>query len=334
MFFYSLTAEGLLFFQIRGSEKKVLVPGGRHHSKVASKYDGPRQLSEEDGAKQHEFLWTAGLESQKQMTRDEKDEILQVTIPSQVQDGIVGTQSHGHVPCKHPDSSLPSDHGSNHGCDGNLWAQSQGCMPCKHPESSLPSDHGSNHGCDGNLWIQSQGYGSNNGCDGNLWMQSEGPAPYTQPIHSLPAESNESGLGGSLWMKPQGVHPVVEDHSKCGKVEGHGKWMHVGYTHPHTPDRSRSTAAAELREDENFASVGAFGCKMLDGFDISDQKISCLTYDIGGAKEPGMMYFPTKWGAKEPQNPQNQRVVAFMLVFCTSRWVETTNWAMKKPLVA
>ena len=307
---------------------------------MTSKYDGPRQLSEEDGAKQHEeFLWTAGLESQKQMTRDEKDEILQVTVRSQVQDGIVGTHSHGHVPCKHPDSSspsdhgssngcdgnlwmqsqgcmpckhpessLPSDHGSSNGCDGNLWMQSQGCMPCKHPDSSLPSDHGSNHGCDGNLWMQSQGYGSNNGCDGNLWMQSqgympckhpdgglpsdhgssngcvgnlwmqsEGPAPYTQPIHSLPAESNESGLGGSLWMKPQGVHPVVEDHSKCGKVEGHGKWMHVGYTHPHTPDRSRSTAAAELREDENFASVGAFGCKMLDGFDISDQKLSCLT---------------------------------------------------------
>ncbi len=27
------------------------------------------------------------------------------------------------------------------------------------------------------------------------------------------------------------------------------------------------------------------------------------------SKEPGMMYFPTKWGAKEPQNPQNPRVV-------------------------
>ena len=34
-----------------------------------------------------------------------------------------------------------------------------------------------------------------------------------------------------------------------------------------------------------------------------------LPCDIGGAKEPGMMYFPTKWGAKEPQNPQNHRVV-------------------------
>ena len=29
---------------------------------------------------------------------------------------------------------------------------------------------------------------------------------------------------------------------------------------------------------------------------------------IGGAKGPRMMYFPTKWGAKEPQNPQNQSV--------------------------
>ena len=26
--------------------------------------------------------------------------------------------------------------------------------------------------------------------------------------------------------------------------------------------------------------------------------------------EPGMMYFPTKRGAKEPQNPQNHRVVS------------------------
>ena len=28
-----------------------------------------------------------------------------------------------------------------------------------------------------------------------------------------------------------------------------------------------------------------------------------------GAEEPGLMYFPTKGGAKEPQNPQNHRVV-------------------------
>ena len=25
--------------------------------------------------------------------------------------------------------------------------------------------------------------------------------------------------------------------------------------------------------------------------------------------QPGMMYFLSKWGAKEPQNPQNHRVV-------------------------
>ena len=31
--------------------------------------------------------------------------------------------------------------------------------------------------------------------------------------------------------------------------------------------------------------------------------------DIRGAKEPGMMHFPTKRGAKEPRNPQNHRVV-------------------------
>ena len=31
--------------------------------------------------------------------------------------------------------------------------------------------------------------------------------------------------------------------------------------------------------------------------------------DIGGANEPGMIYFPAKWGAKELQNPKNHRVV-------------------------
>ena len=30
--------------------------------------------------------------------------------------------------------------------------------------------------------------------------------------------------------------------------------------------------------------------------------------DIGGAKELGVIYFPTNWGAKEPQNPPNHRV--------------------------
>ena len=36
--------------------------------------------------------------------------------------------------------------------------------------------------------------------------------------------------------------------------------------------------------------------------------VSLLPCAIEGAKEPGMMYFPTKGGAKEPQNPQNHRV--------------------------
>ena len=33
-----------------------------------------------------------------------------------------------------------------------------------------------------------------------------------------------------------------------------------------------------------------------------------LGCDIGGAKEPGVIYFPTNWGAKEPQNLPNHRV--------------------------
>ena len=35
----------------------------------------------------------------------------------------------------------------------------------------------------------------------------------------------------------------------------------------------------------------------------------CLGCDIWGAKEPGVIYFPTNWGAKEPQNLPNHRVV-------------------------
>ena len=35
--------------------------------------------------------------------------------------------------------------------------------------------------------------------------------------------------------------------------------------------------------------------------------------DIGGAKELGVMYFPTNWGAKEPQNLPNHRVA---ILFC------------------
>ena len=33
-----------------------------------------------------------------------------------------------------------------------------------------------------------------------------------------------------------------------------------------------------------------------------------LGCDIGGAKELGVIYFPTDWGAKEPQNLPNHRV--------------------------
>ena len=44
-------------------------------------------------------------------------------------------------------------------------------------------------------------------------------------------------------------------------------------------------------------------------------------------KEPGMMYFPTKWGAKEPQNPQNHRVAhpkkSLQTLFMLSRWILT-----------
>lgn len=47
---------------------------------------------------------------------------------------------------------------------------------------------------------------------------------------------------------------------------------------------------------------------------------------IGGAKELGMMYFPTKWKTKESRNPQNHRVAMtlvdsrFVVISRTHRW--------------
>ena len=38
-----------------------------------------------------------------------------------------------------------------------------------------------------------------------------------------------------------------------------------------------------------------------------------LGCDIGGAKELGVIYFPTNWGAKEPHNPPNHRVAAMTM---------------------
>ena len=46
------------------------------------------------------------------------------------------------------------------------------------------------------------------------------------------------------------------------------------------------------------------------------QTIDYLGCDIGGAKELGVICFPTSWGAKEPQNLPKHRVVI---------WVVTTQ---------
>ena len=60
-----------------------------------------------------------------------------------------------------------------------------------------------------------------------------------------------------------------------------------------------------------------------------------LGCDIGGAKELGVIYFPTNWGAKEPQNLPNHRVVDvpcfsfFTCVFSTMCIIEL-NWKMYK----
>ena len=50
------------------------------------------------------------------------------------------------------------------------------------------------------------------------------------------------------------------------------------------------------------AGSGVFGVES----GIYDIWLGC---DIGGAKEPGVIYFPINWGAKEPQNLPNHRVV-------------------------
>ena len=46
------------------------------------------------------------------------------------------------------------------------------------------------------------------------------------------------------------------------------------------------------------------GCTLDDSKSLHE-KLGC---DIGGAKELRVIYFPTNWGAKEPQNLPNHRV--------------------------
>ena len=50
-------------------------------------------------------------------------------------------------------------------------------------------------------------------------------------------------------------------------------------------------------------------CQCQPGKTRSHVNSTCLLCDIGGTKEPGVMCFATKWGAKNAQNPQNHRVV-------------------------
>ena len=53
--------------------------------------------------------------------------------------------------------------------------------------------------------------------------------------------------------------------------------------------------------------LGSFpSFKMTWSFRVDDDFLGC---NIGGAKEPGVIYFPINWGAKEPQNLPNHRVV-------------------------
>ena len=47
------------------------------------------------------------------------------------------------------------------------------------------------------------------------------------------------------------------------------------------------------------------------GLIVASFLVSYLGCDIGGAKEPGVIYFPTNWGAKEPQNLPNHSVGSY-----------------------
>ena len=49
------------------------------------------------------------------------------------------------------------------------------------------------------------------------------------------------------------------------------------------------------------------------GQDVLKSLLGC---DIGGAKELGVIYFATNWGAKEPQNLPNHRVVYISCDIC------------------
>ena len=59
-----------------------------------------------------------------------------------------------------------------------------------------------------------------------------------------------------------------------------------------------------------FDNVTRFGMNQCR-FVLFDR--SWLGCDIGGAKELGVIYFPTNWGAKESQNLPNHRVVGYCL---------------------
>ena len=52
--------------------------------------------------------------------------------------------------------------------------------------------------------------------------------------------------------------------------------------------------------------------------------------DIGGAKELRVIYFPTIWGAKEPQNLPNHRVVIYHYICFSNNFKETLKyWNMR-----
>ena len=67
----------------------------------------------------------------------------------------------------------------------------------------------------------------------------------------------------------------------------------------------RDVGMSHMSCTQNYFKGGFYTCTKPKHLNT---KIDLLGCDIGGAKELGVIYFPTNWGAKEPQNPPNHRV--------------------------
>ena len=93
------------------------------------------------------------------------------------------------------------------------------------------------------------------------------------------------------------------------KTRGHLGFMYV-YMKIYNLVVTMENLTAMIRK--RFVS-GGHQCDDYEGGRVPDLRGVLRSFflgcDIGGAKELGVIYFPTNWGAKEPQNLPNHRVV-------------------------